>query len=99
VIAKAPSLPLNNRPWLNKEQSIAPTTPQACKKRPENSINGGYSRTSLRPLVGTKLMAKRGYLQLQRKSRAERVHQDCDHESKYRVHTTGAWLHGRISST
>jgi hypothetical protein len=99
VIAKAPSLPLNNRPWLNKEQSIAPTTPQARKKRPEESINGGYSWTSLRPLVDTKLMAKRGDLKLQRKSRAERVHQDCDHESKYRVHKVRAWLCGRISST
>jgi hypothetical protein len=62
VVAEASSLPLNNCPWLNKEQSIAPTTPQARKKGPEKSITGGNSRASLRPLVHGKLIAKRGDL-------------------------------------
>ena len=58
VIAEAFSLPQDDYPWLNKEQSLTPAAPQACKDRPKQSITRGNSRARLRPLVKRKLMTE-----------------------------------------
>jgi len=64
VIAEAFSLPQDDRPWLNKEQSPAPAAPQARKDRPKQSITRRNGRAPLRSLVKSKLMTERSDLKL-----------------------------------
>ena len=64
VIAEAFLLPLDDRPWLNNEQSPAPTAPQARKDRPKQSIIRRYGRAPLCPPLKRKLMTEHSDLKL-----------------------------------
>ena len=72
VVAKAALLPLEDRPWLNEPDSLAPFRPEASKPRPQHPVPR-LNPESPRPasLVDRELVPQRNNLQVQREASLE----------------------------